>query len=283
MQEKLPIMIRPDGQYGFGEGKFASTHIMKFSTGSEIHMVINEFLCMKLAEKVHIECAKVSLDYYDEPVLLVERFDRQWNKDAIDRLHVIDGCQILDLPPTFKYERPFGSSGHAGSIRTGVSLTKLFNATELCQVPARARMDLLNWILFQLIIGNCDAHGKNISFFINSGGIAIAPAYDMLNIDIYGKLFNQELAMAIGEEFFIDNILPFQLAEFCEECGLQQRLVARNFAKLCDSAIRELDYLKIDILKNQDEKDFASELIMNIRTRAKHFKEVSSELPDIKF
>jgi len=60
-------------------------------------------------------------------------------------------------------------------------------------------------------------------------------------------LFNQELAMAIGEEFFLDNILPFQLAEFCEEYSLEQRLVARIFTKLYDSTLSNLDNLEIDI------------------------------------
>ena len=225
--------------------------------------------------------AWLSLLYFDEPVLLVKRFDRQWKGKSVNRIHVIDGCQILDLPPTYKYERPFGSSGDAGIIRTGASLPALFNATELCRIPAKARMDLLNWVLFQLIIGNCDAHGKNISFFVRKEGIDITPAYDMLNVDMYGEKFDRELAMAIGDEFSLDGILAFQLAEFCEECGLQQRLVAHAFRKLCNAVSANLDKLDIDILKEVDEKDFAMELIKNIRARAEYFKEISLELPGI--
>ncbi len=281
MQEKLPLIMKPDGQYGFGEETLASTHIMKFGTNSETHIVINEFLCMTLAGAVNIPTAPVSLLYFDEPVLLVKRFDRQWKGKSVNRIHVIDGCQILDLPPTYKYERPFGSSGDAGIIRTGASLPALFNATELCRIPAKARMDLLNWVLFQLIIGNCDAHGKNISFFVRKEGIDITPAYDMLNVDMYGEKFDRELAMAIGDEFSLDGILAFQLAEFCEECGLQQRLVAHAFRKLCNAVSANLDKLDIDILKEVDEKDFAMELIKNIRARAEYFKEISLELPGI--
>jgi serine/threonine-protein kinase HipA len=282
MQEKLPLLIKPDGQYGFGEGELASTHIMKFNSRPDTHMVINEFLCMKLARMVNIPAAEVSLKYFDEPVLLVERFDRQWNGEIIDRLHIIDGCQMLDLPPAYKYERPFGSSGHAGEIRTGANLPQLFNAADLCRVPARTRMDLLNWILFQLIIGNCDAHGKNISFFVRKDGIDIAPAYDMLNVDIYGDLFDHEMAMAIGDEFSLNSIQSFQLAEFCEGCGLQQRLTAKNLGRLCDAVLNSIDNLKIDIILSSDEKDFAMELIKDIKTKALHFKTVSLQLPGIK-
>jgi serine/threonine-protein kinase HipA len=282
MQEKLPLLIKPDGQYGFGEGELASTHIMKFNNRPDTHMVINEFLCMKLARMVNIPAAEVSLKYFDEPVLLVERFDRQWNGGIIDRLHIIDGCQMLDLPPTYKYERPFGTSGHAGDIRTGASLPQLFNAADLCRVPAKVRMDLLNWILFQLIIGNCDAHGKNVSFFVRKDGIDFAPAYDMLNVDIYGDLFDHEMAMAIGDEFSLDSIQSFQLAEFCEGCSLNQRLAAKNLGRLCNTVLSSLDNLKIDIITNSDEKDFAMNLIKDIKIKALRFKEVSLELPGIK-
>jgi len=52
VQDKLPILIRPDGAMGFGEGDLASTHILKFGRRPDMHMMINEFLCMKLAELV---------------------------------------------------------------------------------------------------------------------------------------------------------------------------------------------------------------------------------------
>jgi len=250
-----------------------------YLAGGNVRLVVNALIS---ADKANIPVAKVSLEYFDEPVLLVERFDRQWNIDTINRLHLIDGCQILDLPPAYKYERPFGSSGHAGDIRTGASLAKLFNATDVCRVPAKARMDLLNWLLFQLIIGNCDAHGKNISFFVRKEGIDIAPAYDMLNIDIYRELFVQELAMSIGDEFLLDKILSFQLAEFCEDCGLKQRLVANNFRKLCDLVLSNINNLDVTILRKRDEKDFVQELIRNIGARAQHFKEISFDLLHIK-
>jgi serine/threonine-protein kinase HipA len=282
MQEKLPVMIQPDGLYGFGEGDLASTHIMKFNGISEAHMVINEFICMKLAEKIKIPAAAVSLVRFEEPVLLVERFDREWNNNKVRRIHCIDGCQILDLPPSYKYERPFGSSGHAGNIRTGASLKKLFEAADLCSVPARSRMDLLNRTLYQLIIGNCDAHGKNITFFISEKGVEIAPAYDMLNVDIYGTLFDNELAMAIGDEFSINKIRASHIAEFCEENGLKQRLVAKTLSRLCDAVSDHLEnFEEIDAIKNIDEKDFAIEVIEDIKHNALFFKDISKELPGI--
>ena len=142
-------------------------------------------------------------------------YNRRWNGDKVDRLHLIDGCQMLDLPPTYKYERPFGKSGEGAKIRTGASLPLLFAASRQCRIPAMAIRDILNWSLFQLLIGNSDAHGKNISFFVNKAGIDVAPGYDLMNIDMYGDEFDRDLAMAIGEEFVVEKIMPYEMADFC--------------------------------------------------------------------
>lgn len=245
-------------------------------------MIINEYLCMKLAERVGIPVAKVHLEYFGEPVLIVERFDRFWENDYVNKIHMIDACQLLDLPPTYKYERPFGSSGHASEIKTGVSLLKLFESAKLCKIPAKAGMDILNWTLFQLIIGNSDAHGKNISFFVGENGIMPAPAYDILNINIYDDLFNHEMAMAFGDEFVWENILAFQLAEFCEDCKLQPRMVANNLKKLCDSVLKNIEFLNTDIFKNDNEIAFAHELIEDIKVKANRFKIIALELVNVK-
>lgn len=111
VQEKLLVLIRPDGAMGFGEGELASTHLLKFGKDPEMHLVLNEYLCMRLARAVGLPVADVALERFGEPVLAVRRFDRQWQGDRVLRLHIIDGCQLLDLPPKFKYERPFPSTG----------------------------------------------------------------------------------------------------------------------------------------------------------------------------
>jgi serine/threonine-protein kinase HipA len=282
VQDKLPILIRPDGTMGFGEGELASTHILKFGRRPDMHMVVNEYICMELARQVGLPAAEVSLQRFGEPVLVVERFDRIWNGEKIDRRHVIDGCQILDLPPTYKYERPFGKSGHAACLRTGASLPQLFDACRLCRVPARAMRDLLNWALFQLLIGNSDAHGKNISYFVGRAGIDVAPFYDLLSIDIYGDEFDSDLAMAIGDEFLIEEILPYQLAEFCDACRLPQRQVAMTLKSLCSAVLAGADRLVLEGLLLAEERLFARKLLDRIRSRTRKFQEMALELPRVR-
>ena len=52
--------------------------------------------------------------------------------------------------------------------------------------------------LFQYLIGNTDAHGKNMSFFCNPAGLALAPCYDLVSVVQYEGL-GHELAMAYGD------------------------------------------------------------------------------------
>lgn len=282
VQDKLPIMIRPDGAMGFGEGELASTHILKFGRRPDMHMIINEFICMKLAELVKLPVAKVSLQRFGEPVLVVERFDRRWLGGKVERLHLIDGCQMLDLPPTYKYERPFGTSGEGARIRSGVSLPKLFAASRYCRIPAMALRDLLNWTLFQLLIGNSDAHGKNISFYVGKAGIDVAPSYDLMNIDIYGDEFERDLAMAVGDEFVAEKVLPYDLAEFCDASTLPPRQVATSLKNLCMATIGRVGSLPLGDVRLGEEMDFARELIGKIRGNAERLLAIAGELPHVR-
>ena len=282
VQDKLPVLLMPDGQMGFGEGELASTHILKFGSKPEMHLVINEYLCMELARRMKLPVAEVRLARFGEPALVVKRFDRQWAETClVNRLHLIDGCQMLDLPPIYKYERPFGKGGHAAVIRSGATLPALFSACGRCRVPAAALRDLLNWALFQLLIGNSDAHAKNLSYFVGPGGITIAPAYDLLCLDIYGAGYDRDLVMAVGDTFNPDEIRAYQLAEMCEACKLPQRQVARTLTALAGAMQRQLDRFGIADELTGEERIFSGELIARLRANAGRYLAYAKELPHV--
>lgn len=282
VQDKLPVLIKPGGEMGFGEGDLASTHILKFGARPEMHLVVNEFICMELARLVKLPVAPVSLARYGEPVLIVERFDRRWSAGRVERRHLIDGCQLLDLPPAYKYERPFGKSGEGAKIRTGASLPSLFAACGLCRIPALAIRDLLNWLLFQLLIGNSDAHGKNISFYVGRAGIDVAPAYDLVNVEIYGDQYDRDLAMAVGDTFAFNEIQADQLAAMCAECRLPRRQVATVLRGLCTALIKVVDNFDPSRQLLGDEPDFGRRLLDAIKANCRRFLEVAKELPGVR-
>ncbi|MBV5340684.1 MAG: HipA domain-containing protein [Deltaproteobacteria bacterium] len=281
VQEKLPLLIRADGQMGFGEGELASTHILKFGTARALHLVINEYVCMQLARIMKLSVADVSLARFGEPVLVVRRFDRELTGDTVVRRHLIDGCQMLDLPPTYKYERPFGKGGDAAVIRSGANLPDLFASCRLCRVPAAAVRDMLNWVLFQLLIGNSDAHGKNISFFVGPSGIDMAPAYDLLNLDMYAAEYDRNFSMAIGDAFAPEDISPWELAEMCERCGLQKRLVAKTLTTMSEKLLKAVDEVDLSVLLTGEETEFAGELLDKVRKNVERYLPFTKQLPKI--
>ena len=267
VQEKLPVLLK-NGELGLADGGLSSTHILKFQTKRNENVVVNEYFCMSLAKEAGLMVAEVSLRKYGgHPVLIVERFDRMAGNSTVKRLHIIDGCQMLDLPSSYKYERNFGSGRDVENIREGASFPKLFEVANLCEVPATAKLQLLDWAIYNLIIGNTDAHGKNISFFVNKSGITVAPYYDMLSIIMHEGI-DHELAMAYGDEFDVDKILGYPLREFAEETGLNPKLVSTRIKTVCKNAIIALDSRTIDTtLFTNKEEDFIDHLHLLISKR----------------
>ena len=239
---------------------------------------------MTLAKEAGLKVANVHLKKYgSHPVLMVERFDRIIQEDTIKRLHIIDGCQILDLPSSYKYERNFGSGRDAEQIREGASFSKLFEAAKLCEVPATAKLYLLDWAIFNLIIGNSDAHGKNISFFINNTGITVAPYYDLLSIIMHESV-DHALAMAYGDEFDINKVLGYPLRVFAEETGLNPKLVSTRIKTVCKNAKKALDSQHIDInLFSSNEKAFTDRLQVLISQRIDALSASADEMLKVSF
>lgn len=273
VQEKLGVTLK-DGEYGFGEGDLASTHILKFSKKDQ-HLVLNEFFCMTLAKEVGLSVAHVEFIHLGERVLQVERFDRKWkNAERITRLHVIDGCQALNIPPTFKYQRIVPDGPHRDDYLSPVSVQNLSAFFKECRVPAKARLQLLQWILFNLLIGNTDSHGKNISYFVSKKGYELAPFYDLINVTVY-KNFNHDLAFKIGDTFVLDEVKAYQLLEMSQEMELPVRLVATQLKKLCSKMLKQIDLITIKEL-DDSEQVFIDELVKNIKGRVNIFlKQVS--------
>ena len=275
VQDKLPVIYH-EGEYSFGEGKLASTHILKFETNRQRHLVLNEYICMKLAQKVSLDVAEVALERFeDKPALLVKRFDRvRISDDEIKRLHIIDGCQALDLAPTYKYERNLGSGKNSKHIREGVSFKKLFEFSKECKNPIKTKLSILRWAFFNLLISNSDAHGKNISFFVDRNGFELTPYYDMVSIAMYPE-FEQELSMAFGDDFSVDATSK-KLKDFCDECDINIRLATKELKSMSKKLLTACNEFDIgDKVIDKKEGEFVKRLLIHIKERA---KSLSSDL-----
>lgn len=179
-QHKLAIVLHADALFE-PAGATPSTHILKPDHPDEDyrHSVINEWFVMRLARRMGLNVPQVHRRYVSSPVYIVDRFDRVQGARGWERRHVIDACQLLGMDRSFKYSQ--------GSMD---SLAALANA---CRNPAIARGRLFGWLVFNLLIGNSDAHLKNLSFMVSHEGVELAPFYDLLSVAAYDTLaFNKK-------------------------------------------------------------------------------------------
>ncbi|MDR6890932.1 MULTISPECIES: HipA domain-containing protein [Variovorax] len=242
-QDKLAVWAAhdlvqdPEASMWLPEPPLASTFILKPQpAGARTpHLVANEHYCMTLARAYAAQVARVAIMRLPVPVLVVARFDRQWraeeNQAWVSKLHVIDGCQAADLSVDAKYERNLGNSPELARYRDGMSLPRLFSLAALMRRPAVARLEMLRWALFQLVVGNCDAHGKNFSFFVDGTMLEPAPWYDVVSVAQYPGL-DQSFAMAFGDAFAWEELSAMELAHFAHLCGIDQRLLHREAQRL---------------------------------------------------
>ncbi len=171
-QHKLAVVLEED-QLFEPAGATPSTHILKPDHPDEDyrHSVINEWFVMRLAKQLGLDVPNVHRRYVPSAVYLIDRFDRIPATQGWHRSHVIDACQLLGLDRSFKYSQ--------GSIE---NLAALANA---CRSPVVARSRLFAWLVFNVLIGNSDAHLKNLSFTVSHEGIQLAPFYDLLSTASY--------------------------------------------------------------------------------------------------
>ena len=254
VQEKLPIMYR-DGVFGFGEGDLCSTHILKFEKKNE-NLILNEHLSLVLAKAAGITVNETKiLTIGQNKVLLVTRFDRKViHEHMVKRFHMIDGCQALGFKSSDKYERNLGTDTFK-DYREGVSIPKLMDIIDKTKIPLKTKMELANWVVVNLCLGNSDAHGKNISFFIDKTGMHLTPFYDIMNIQLYKENYETSLAMAIGDEFDLNKLTPYDLAELCSIMSFKPDVIRRTVVQIGTSITKRLSK-DFDFIQNEDDVQF---------------------------
>ena len=245
-QDKIAVLTENEQWFLVEGAELASTHILKPEPIQPLlaGLTSNEFFCMRLAERVKLPVAEVRLYHITEPVLQITRFDRQMDGATVRRLHTIDGCQALGLPPSFKYERPYGNARNVRNmreLRDGASLPRLFRLLADSARPAAEQRALLRWTIFQILIGNTDAHAKNISFMAGATGLALAKAYDLVcGLAFSGDNLDRSYAMAIGDAFSPHEVSAYEWATLSIEAGLNPTQVKKELALLAQTARRAL-------------------------------------------
>ena len=295
-QDKLQVLVEGD-RLSLVDGALSSTHLLKPESRNPYMpcMVANEHFCMSLAARVNeeaklnLQVAPVSIRRLPEPILLIERFDRAvaWDLEAPDtatavtRMHIIDGCQALDLPSTFKYERNLGAGKDVRHIRDGVSFERLFGLLEKTVVPATARSYLVRWAILQLLLGNSDAHGKNISFFVRPAGLVPTPMYDLVSVNAYGDHVERDMALAYGDVFLPEEITPYALADFAHRTGTPPAQLAREITMMARAVLRLAPEQAAADIYIGDERAMVAQIAEYICAQAKNLLTIAPKIAKV--
>lgn len=244
-QDKIALRIEGD-EISLPLGGAPSTHILKPAVERFAGVVFNEALCMKLAAAVGLPTAKVDTRIVEGmEYLLVERYDRIYRPGpggelVLERLHQEDFCQAQGIVSEMKYQK-----------EGGPSLKQCFGLLrEVSSAPVIDLARLLDAVIFNYLVGNNDAHGKNYSLLYQHAGtehqqIRLAPFYDIVSTRYYPDL-SRTMAMKIGDEYSGEKVTAHDFEQLAEDARLAKPLVKRRVPELTDTVLTALRKLPID-------------------------------------
>jgi serine/threonine-protein kinase HipA len=232
VQNKLPVHCEREDLF-LPEGSFASSYILKPKILHVQDSVLNEAFCMILADHVGLPVAPVQLRSTGKnQYCLVKRFDRAEQHGTILRLHQEDLCQALEVMPDHKYENE-GGPGFGDCFQLLETKSRQ---------PAADKKALIQWAVFNFLIGNTDAHGKNVALLISEDGVQLAPFYDLMSTAAYPEL-SARMAMKIGGEYARDRIFRRHWERFADTASVKANFVFQTIQKMSAMLPRSADEL----------------------------------------
>lgn len=199
VQEKTALLFWKD-RWLLPHNSTPTTHIikpkMRFETGG-LDMstsVDNEYFCMKLCKAFGLEVAEVDIvNFKEQKVLSVTRFDRFIDEGIIYRHPQEDFCQALGIYSTMKYQSDGGPTPQ--------------DIVQILKYSDKNTKDIEHFfqslVVFYLL-GAIDGHAKNFSIIYTPSGYKLSPLYDVLSIfpsitQKEMKIAKYKLAMSIGD------------------------------------------------------------------------------------
>lgn len=239
-----------------------STHILKPARLDYPDLGINEYISMKLAKHYLGNVPEVDLLSFTKEeetyqVFCIERYDRKIVFDSnairIQRVHQEDFCQALGIMSDNKYQ----NDGGPGLVDL-ISIIRDNSSSPIIDVQKCAE-----YFIFNFLIGNCDAHGKNYSLLYKDGK-QLAPAYDIVSTTVYPDL-SKKLSMKIGY-YEIEKVRKSHIIDTFEKAGINARIVNRIF----DNFVQKTENLD-DVLKNDsiilEHRELANQIVNSLKTK----------------
>lgn len=218
-QDKMTVFISANGAIFIPLGSAPSTHIIKPTVSHRLdipHTAINEVLIMRLAKEIKLNVAETRYDP-DLYAAVISRYDREIDKQGITRrLHQNDLCQTLGIPSSKKYE-----------AEGGPSIVDCFSAVlKNSSQPAKDKKRLIEWVVFNVLVGNMDSHAKNLSLMTVNNKNELTPFYDMVCTLVYPNL-SKKFAFKIGGENRPDWIMRRHWERFANDIDTKPAFVIK--------------------------------------------------------
>jgi serine/threonine-protein kinase HipA len=257
-QSKVPVVLVDDA-VALPEPGQPTTHILKPPISRFAATTENEAFVMRLAAAIGLDVAPVEARIVqDRTFLLVQRYDRVIGDDGfVRRIHQEDFCQALGVPPETKY----ASEG-------GPTFKDCFAL--LRRVAARPAVDvlkLLDAVIFNVIAGNADAHGKNFSILYDAEGPRLAPLYDLLATVAYPDL-SPKFAMKIGKRATLAELDAKGWAAFAADAGLGLPLIRRRVAEISKEVLEKAAATAEELSRPELDRTAIEQFANMIRDRA---------------
>ena len=210
-----------------------SNFILKPSSLVHPDLPVNEYMCMRLADACEIDVPDAWIINPESPVFITRRFDRIDEARVTFRLQQEDLCQLLDKGRHQRYESSSGPS-----VNDVVEAISWYSSNAYGD-----KLQFIRLFIFNFLIGNTDAHGKNFSFTRQrNGAIILSPAYDLVSVTKYAGIF-RDMAMRVGYEYLIDKVTKSDWEIFAKQCNTRFSQVQEVFQDTLSSIIANTDSL----------------------------------------
>ncbi len=230
LQNKL-LLIKADTGWARPDGGRPSTHILKVEDRRFPGLVAAEHAAMTLARELGLTTAQtevVNLAGID--CIIVSRFDRTVGADGtVERIHQEDICQALGINAQANQGRAkYEQHGGPGLAQVAALLDR--HADD----PQRELFRLAQAVAFTVVIGNSDAHAKNLSVLHTAPGvIELAPLYDSVPTMLWDTLPDRA-AMHVNGVRVLSRVTVDDLLAEAERWPLAPAITQRAVEDLID-------------------------------------------------
>ncbi len=231
-QDKFPAVLK-DGKFFLPKNGHPTTHIVKvpiWRRGVK-ESVYNEYYCMQLAKAVGMEIPSCQVFEGNHPLFVIERYDRQMSNvdGGVRRIHQQDLCQAQGISSESKYESRGGPS-----LKQNYEFLREHVASAH-RYPSLER--ILDWVCFNLIIGNNDSHSKNISLLLQQKSqYLLTPFYDLMSTAIYEGL-EPSFSFRIGDRHEFSKIGKNQIEQLEDQLGLKRGVFKKRLRRMADQIL----------------------------------------------